>query len=168
MKDNFKNQKGFTLIELSIFMGIFSILIFALFQLLISIFDVQLEAQSTAVVTQDGRYILNRFAYDVNNSTSIISPSLGVTGQSLVMSNGTNTYTYSLSNGNLTLTASPSGTTDNLNSVNTTISNLSFLRLSDINGKNINTITATFTINSKIIRRSGVNTENFKTTVGIR
>lgn len=168
MKNNLKKQKGFTLIELTIFMGMFSILILALFQLLISVFDVQLEAQSTASVTQDGRYILNRFTYDVKNSTTITSPNLGVTSQSLVMSDGTTTYTYSLSNGNLVLINSVLGTTDKLNSVNTIVSGLSFLRLSDTNGKNINTITFTFTLNSKTIRRNGANTENFKTTAGIR
>jgi len=168
MKNNLKKQKGFTLIELIVFMGMFSILILALFQLLVSVFDVQLEAQSTASVTQDGRYILNRFAYDVKNSTTIISPNLGATSQSLVMSDGTTTYTYSLSSGNLNLTNNTTGITDQLNSINTTVPDLSFLRLSDTNGKNINTITVTFTLNSKTIRRNGANTENFKTTAGIR
>lgn len=168
MKNNLKKQKGFTLIELTIFMGIFSILILALFQLLISVFDVQLEAQSTASVTQDGRYILNRFTYDVKNSTTITSPNLGATGSALIMSDGTTTYTYSLSSGNLMLTNSVLGTTDQLNSVNTTVASLSFLRLSDTNGKNINTITLNLTLNSKVIRRNGVNTESFKTTAGIR
>jgi len=168
MKHNLKKQRGFTLIELTIFMGIFSILILALFQLLISVFDVQLEAQSTASVTQDGRYILNRFTYDVTSSTTITNPNLGPSGQSLVMSDGTTTYTYSLSNGNLMLTNSVLGTTDQLNSTNTTVASLSFLRLSDTSGKNINTITLNLTLNSKVVRRNGVNTESFKTTAGIR
>jgi len=169
MRKNIKKEEGFTLIELILFMGIFSILILALFQLLTSVFDVQLEAQSTASVAQDGRYILNRFTYDVKNSTSIVTPSTsGITSQSLVMSDGTTTYTYSLSNGNLMLTNSTLGTTDQLNSVNTKVSNISFLRLSDTSSQNINTVTATFTLDSTTIRRNGTNTEVFKATAGIR
>ena len=167
MKKIFKKQKGFTLIELLIYMGIFSILIVAMFQLLTAIFDVQLESQSTASVSQDGRFILNRLTYDIKNATTITNPSRGGQGQSLALSDGTTTYTYNLSNNNLTLTNSTTGTTDQLNSVNTTVSSLNFLRLSDTSGEN-NTVTVSFTLNSKVIRRSGINTESFKITVGTR
>lgn len=163
----FKKQKGFTLIEVLIFMGIFSILLLAMFQLLTSIFDVQLESQSTAVVSKDGRYILNRLTYDIKNATIVISPGAGNQGQSLIISDGTTIYTYQLSNGNLTLTNSVTGTIDQLNSVNTSISNLNFLTLSDANAQN-KTVTASFTINSKIIERKGINTESFNITVGTR
>lgn len=167
MKKIFRKQKGFTLIELLIYMGIFSILITAMFQLLTSIFDVQLETQSTTSVSQDGRFILNRLAYDIKNATIVTSPDVGGQGQSLVVSNGTTTYTYNLFGDNLTLTNSTTGTIDQLNSVNTTVSNLKFLRLSDTNNQ-YNTVTVSFTLNSKTIKRSGINTESFDTTVGTR
>lgn len=160
-------QKGFTLIELLIFMGIFSILILSLFQLLTSIFDVQLESQSSSSVSQDGRYILNRLSYDIKNSTSITTPNAGSQGQTLVIYDGTKTFTYSLSNGNLTLTNSATGTTDQLNSFNTSVSNLNFLTLSDTEGTS-KTVTVSFTINSKVIRRGGINTETFSTSLGTR
>ena len=163
----FKKQKGFTLIELLIFTGIFSILILAMLQLLTSIFDVQLESQSTSVVSKNGRYILNRLTHDIKNATIVTSPSLGNQGQNLIVSDGVTTYTYQLSNANLTLTNSITGTTDQLNSVNTSISNLNFLTLSDTNAQN-KTVTASFTIRSKIIERKGVNTESFNITVGTR
>lgn len=167
MKKLFKKQKGFTLIELLIFMGIFSILILSIFQLLISIFDVQLESQSTSDVSRDGRFIVNRLSYDIKNAKTITSPGLGIQGQNLVISDQSAVYTYSLSNGNLILTNSATETTDNLNSVNTTISNLNFLRLADTNNEN-NTITVSFTINSKVAKRSGVNTQDFNVTLGTR
>ncbi len=158
---------GFTLIELLIFMGIFSILILSMFQLLTSIFDVQLESQSTSAVSQDGRYILNRLTYDIKNATTVISPSAGSQGQSLLISDGATNYTYSLSNGNLTLTNSATGTTDQLNSVNTSVSNLNFLILSDSNVQT-KTVTVSFTLNSKATRRGGINTEGFSITIGTR
>lgn len=168
LKLKIKNyQKGFTLIELSLFMGIFSILIIVLFQLLTSIIDVQMESQSTTYVSQDGRYILNRFTYDMENATSIVNPGIGNQAQSLAISEGATTYTYNLSNGNLTLTNSALGSTDQLNSANTTVSNLNFLRLADTQGQE-STITISFTLNSKTVRRGEVNSESFKTTVGTR
>ncbi len=163
----FNKNKGFTLIEVLIFMGIFSILILVMFQLLTSIFDVQLESQSTSAVSKDGRYILNRLTYDIKNSAIVTSPSSGSQGQSLVISDGNTTYTYSLSNGNLTLTNSITGTSDQLNSVNTLVSSLNFLTLSDTNTQN-KTVTVSFTVNSKVIERKGINTQSFNLTVGTR
>lgn len=148
-------------------MGILSIITVVLFQILTSIFDVQLESQSFSSVTQDGRFILNRFAYDLGQAKTISTPSIGTSGASLQFSTGTTTYTYSLSSGNLNLTNSTLGTTDQLNSNNTTVSNLSFLRLADTNSKN-DTITISFTVLSKIIKRGGAPSQGFKTTSGIR
>lgn len=164
------NNKGFTLIELLIFIGIFSILITSLFQLLIAVFDVQLESQSTSVISQDGRYILNKLTNDIKNATSVTTPAVkGIAGQgsTMVISDGTVTYTYTLTNGNLTLNNSVLGTTDQLNSVNTYISNLNFIRLSDVSG-NFNTITVSFVLNSVGIKRSGEVAKTFDITVGTR
>lgn len=160
-------NKGFTLIELLIFMGIFSILMLSMFQLLTSIFDVQLESQSTSVVSQDGRYILNRLTYDIKNATIVTTPGVGFQGQTLIISDGITTNTYNLSNGNLTITNSTTRLTDQLNSFNTTVSNLNFLTLSDSELTN-KTITASFTLKSKVIRRQGLNTESFNITIGTR
>ena len=168
LKFKIKNyKKGFTLIELLIYMSIFSMLIIMMFQLLTSILDVQLESQSTSAVSQDGRFILNRLTYDIKNAKTVTSPSIGSQGQSLVISDGNTTYTYNLSNNNLTLTNSVTGTTDQLNSVNTSVSSLNFLTLSDVKAEN-KTVTVSFTIDSKVTRRSGINTESFKITVGTR
>jgi prepilin-type N-terminal cleavage/methylation domain-containing protein len=167
-KSKIKNKKGFTLIELLIFMGIFSVLIVVLFQMFTAIFDVQLESQSTSAVAQDGRYILNKLTYDIKNITNITVPAVGSTSASLVISDGVTTYTYTLNNGNLSLNNSTLGTTDSLNSVNTTVTSISFLRLSDTASQNKNTITVNFTLNSRVSKRSGVSSESFRLTAGTR
>lgn len=167
MKNIFKNNNGFTLIELLIFMGIFSILMVVMFQLLTSIFDVQLESQSSSAVSLDGSYILARINYDIKNSTAISSPSVGSQSATLSFSRGSSNFTYALSSGNFNITDSSLNATDQLNSANTSVSNLSFQRLSDTEGK-YNTITVSFTVNSKIIRRNGVNSQSFTETVGTR
>ncbi len=168
LKLKIKNyERGFTLVEILIFMGIFSILLISLFQLLIAIFDVQLESQSTSVVSQDGRYIINKLTYDIQNAASISSPPIGSQATSFQTISGGVSYIYNLSNGNLTITNSSLGTTDQLNSVNSSVSDLTFFRLADINNQN-DTITVFFTVNSKTQKRSGINSESFKTTIGKR
>jgi hypothetical protein len=167
MKKIIKNQKGFSFIEIILYMGIFSILMLAMFQLLTTVFDVQLESQSTSNVPQDGRYLLNKLSYEIGKTKNITSPSIGSSSAVMKLSDGAITDTYSLSDGNLILTSSPSGAIDQLNSYNTIVSNLNFLRLADIYGKN-DTVTISFTITSKVIKRGGAAAQNYKITVGTR
>lgn len=172
MSKNYKlkiknSKKGFSLIELLLYMGIFSILIVVLFQLLTSIFDFQLESESASSVTQDGRFIVNKLAYDVPRAATISEPLLGLTGQSLTILDGVNSYTYSLSSGNLIVTQNPGSISNQLNSLDTTVSNLNFYHLADNVEKN-DTITVTFTLTSKIKRRGQPNSLDYRTTVGLR
>lgn len=162
-----KKSKGFTLIELLMYMGIFSILIVVLFQMLASIFDLQLESESAGGVSQDGRFIVNRLAYDVPRAATISAPLLGITGQTLTILDGVKTFTYSLSSGNLILTENPGSISNQLNSIDTTVSNLNFYHLADNEEKN-DTITITFTLTSKIKRKGQPNFLDYKTTVGLR
>ena len=166
---NFKSTKGFTLVELLLYMGIFSILVVTLFQLFTSIIDTQSQSQSSSSVFQDGQYILNRFRYDIERAKSIITPSSqGEQGTTTKLSIENTTYTYSLVDGNLALTNDVASTTGQLNSADTTVSNLNFTRLSDTQAKNTDTLTISFRLTSNIIKRGGPKAENFKTTVGIR
>ena len=163
------NKQGFTLVELLLYIGIFSILVVALFQLFTSIIDTQTESQSFSSVFLDGQYILNRFRYDMVRAKSIITPSLPAEpGTTAKLSIDNATYTYSLVLGNLTLTNNVASTAGQLNSADTAVSNLNFTRLSDIRGKNTDTLTISFRLTSNIIKRGGPKAENFKTTVGIR
>ncbi len=180
--DNKKErQRGVTLVELLLYMGIFSILLMVLVQLFSTIVNVSLEAQATSAVSQDGRFILNRIIYDVRraDATTITSPSTsqyGVQNPTIKVlqfttTDGT-TYKYWLSGGNLkldNLTASPN-TSDQLNSVGTTVSNLSFVRLKSSATTNPeNTISVSFTLTSTTVRQGNrPETGNFQTTVGTR
>lgn len=67
-----RNQDGFTIVELLIYMVIM-IVIFT--QIFVSILDNQLRSTNTSNVADDGRYIYSRFIYDVNRADSIASPS---------------------------------------------------------------------------------------------
>lgn len=162
----FKNsRKGFTLVELLIFMGILTILLTVLTQVFTMILDSQLESQADSSVDQDGKYIINRLTYDLNNAQNINIPSIpGQQGETLQLVIGGINYAYSLNNGNMQL--SDGNTTENLNSFNTNVSGVNFLRLGNPGGKN--SIKITFTLTSKTIKNSGQEQEIFSTTLGLR
>src|SRR5258708_14824797 len=69
------HERGFTLVEMLIYMGIFSLMLIALTQIFTSIIDVQLESQSNGSVSQDGQYILSRLSYDISRAQDIATPS---------------------------------------------------------------------------------------------
>jgi len=162
----FRNRKGFTVIEILLYLGLFSILLTITLQMFTAIFDVQLESQATSAIAADGNYILNRFSYDVNRANSITTPAvLGVASSSLVLVINGSTYTYSLSNGNLILQNNTAGTIDRLNSIGTTVSDLSFIRL-DGGGKD--TVQISYTLTSEITRRGGKEVNEYKTSAGLR
>jgi type II secretory pathway pseudopilin PulG len=159
--------KGFTLVELLMYMGIFMILLIVFLQLFSSILDVSLESQSTSAVSIDGKYILARLTYDLQNATSVVTPAnVGDTRSSLeVISNGAD-EDFVLSNNNLVLNNISANTFDTINSAETTVSNLSFTRLGTQNGKP--TVTISFTLTGTAKRTSGLEVRNFTTTVGLR
>ncbi len=162
------SQKGVTLIEFILYIGIFSILLVVLFQLLSSVFDVQVESQSTSSLAEDGLFLLNRINYDIQSANKITTPgSSGSSSATLVLDMKTSNYTYKITSGNLVITDSLSGT-DQLNSLNTSVSNLNFTRLSDTKGYGTDTITASFTLTSRITKRTASSFKNFKSTIGVR
>lgn len=160
-------QAGVTLVELMIYMGMFSILLLMLLQMFTSIIDVQLESNATSSVELDGRYLLTRFSRDIHNASAILVPSvLGAGGATLQISGNGFNYTYNLSGGNLTLTDNVSGTTDALNSIDTTVSSVTFTRFGDAHGKDA--VQVKITLVSKITPKTGVETKTFQTTIGMR
>ncbi len=164
-----KQEKGFSLLELLLYIGIFSMLLVTLFQLLTSIFDVQLESTGSSSVDQDGLFIMNRLTYDIQQATSIATPSAaGLTTSAFGFVAGGSTYKYSTSSGNLILANLTAGTADQLNSVNTTVSNPSFTLLTDTQGKNFETLTISFKVTATAVDRNSSKSKTFKTTIGVR
>ncbi len=160
-----KINKGFTTIELLVYMGILSFLIMILSTIFVSIVDVQLDSKSTSDVDQDGRYILARLAYDFGSAQSVASPSTpGSSSGTLQISINSINYTYNLDgSGNLQLTNNLG--TNNLNSINTTIPSITFQRIG--NGGINDTIRVTFTVKSTTQRHTVPEQRTYQTTFGI-
>lgn len=161
----FMKQKGFTLIETVIYMGILLTLLLALTQIFNSSLDVQLESEGVSSIEQDGRFILSRLYYDVLASQSVTTPAtLGAQTNTIKIIKNATTYTYTITGNDLTI--SDEITTDPLNSFDTTVSALTATRIGSPSGKP--TLQIKFTLTGKAQRPGVVETKSFQTTVGTR
>lgn len=159
-------KKGFTMVELLLYMSLLAILLVVLTTLFSQILDTRLESEADSSVSSDGQFILSRLAYDIGRADAILIPIvLGDQTNSLqLIINGVN-YTYTMNSNNLSLTDTIG--TAKLNTIDTHISNLIFTRLGNPSGKN--TIQIQFTLTSTVLRTSGgSDVENFQTTIGLR
>lgn len=156
---------GFTIVELILYMGILSMVLFVLTQTFVSIVDLQLESEATSSVEQDSRYLLSRLTYDIKRAGGVITPATpGQSGNNLQLTiNGSN-IAYSLNGQVAELTSGAN--VDRLNSPETRVSSLNFTRLGNPGGKH--TIKIEVTVESRTILRGGFEVKNLETTVGLR
>lgn len=159
-----QSKKGFTLVELLVFMAVYSVLIVMITNIFVTTLDVQLQSESTTSVQDDGNFILSRLAYDIQRAESIVTPILGNTATSAQFIINGISNTYSLTSDNLTLTNDQG--INQLNNFSTRLSNLSFTRLGNSTGKNI--IQVSFTLRSRSTINGQIETNNFQTTIGTR
>jgi type II secretory pathway pseudopilin PulG len=160
-----KTTEGFTLVEMLLYMGLLSMLLLIFTNIFTAILDTQLSSTATGSVAQDGRFIYSRFIYDINQATAVTTPAnLGDTTNILVLQNNGITYQYQLINGNLEI---DDGTTSaQLNSFDTSVSNLQFKKIGNVGGRP--TVQLDFTITTKINGHGTAESKNFQTTAGLR
>lgn len=162
----FRNQDGFSIIEMTVYMGILAIMLGVLSTIFASTVNLQLSAESTTSVDQTGQYLLMRLTYDIHNTDSIVSPSvLGTPSNSLSINTGSSTYTYAVNGTNLIL--SDGTNTFQLNNADTKITNFSVTRLGDVSSHK-NSLQISFTVTSNIKGSTGYETQNYETTIGTR
>lgn len=161
------SKSGFTIIEMIIYMGMLTILLGVLSQIFVTILDAQLESESTSSVQQDSSYIISRFMYDINNADSIISPAnLGDQGNTLIITINGTPYTYGINSGTGNLEVTDNSVDYQLNGFNTTVSNLTFKRLGNMEGNDL--IMVNYTITGKTQKTGGPEIRSFQTTIGTR
>lgn len=154
-------RSGFTLVELLLYMGLLSIFLVTLTDLLVAILDVKEESAAVSPVEQDGRFIAERLAYDMYRAAAITNPSaLGASANNLAFTVGATTYYYGLSGANLQFgnsTGSPA--TSTINGSETAVSGLSFQKIGSSAGNS--GIIAQFTVTSIPKRTSVIETKTF-------
>ena len=158
--------KGFSLIELVIYIGVLSILLGAMTSVFTTIVDVQLESSATSSVDQDGRYILAKLLHDFQASTPIVintpsSPGTTTTSLSLTLNGDATSSAYTI-NGSNNLILTNSFGSNMLNSSDTSVATFSAKRIG--NGGTSDTVEISFTLNSRTKQRSGYETKTFMST----
>lgn len=158
-------QRGVTLIEMLIVMGLLSMFLVVLTTVFTTAIDSQTQTQSYSAVTANGRYLLARLDYDIGRASAVITPSsLGATSSSLQLTISGSTYTYALSGGSLQLT-DPSGT-DNLSDATAQVSAVSFQLLGNSGGTP--SVRYSFTLTSSAQTAGGPLSQTFTSTAGLR
>ncbi len=132
------SQEGTSLIEVILYIGLFSIIIVVVVDLLITSRTLKTESESQFGLQTDAAFITSRLNYEVRSADTVTTPAgIGQTTSSLVLTSGSETHTVSLSGNNLVYqkTVGIATTSANLNTDLTTVSNLSFQALGFVGGK---------------------------------
>lgn len=158
------NEKGFTLVELIMSIGILAILLTILTNAFGSILDVQLDSVATSVVDQDGRYVLAKLVHDTQNASAISQPAVGSSSGILQITVNSQNYTYGSNSGNFQITDNTS--TENLNSTDTAVSGLTFQRIGT--GNIYDTVRMSFVLTSRSVLRGVPETKTYQTTLGLQ
>lgn len=160
-----KACKGFTLIEILIYMGLFSMFMVVLTNIFISSLDVKLGSEANSATLTDGRFILARLEHDVSAAQAISTPAaLGEVGDSLTLTNLGDTLTYTLDGTDLILTDSTSS--GKLNSSETKVTSLNFHKIGNADGGE--TVQINMTLESTTAQRGKTEIRDYQTTIGVR
>src|SRR3990167_568525 len=127
---NMKNQRGFTFIELILYVAIVTIILSAIVPFAWSAIETGVKSAVQQEVNANARYISERIKYEIRNSTDINLPVVGSSGTTLsivasIPATNPTIIDRDLPTGNITIKQG-AGSTVNLNSANTVISSLTF------------------------------------------
>lgn len=127
-------NSGVTLIELTIYMGLFMGLLLMLSGLFVSILDIQQESVETARIEQDSQYLFARLQHDIMQAEEVLQPSEnGESSEMLVLSTAEGELIYMLDDSRITI-STDSANLKILNSPGVITSDLSFQRLGNEDG----------------------------------
>ena len=70
-------QRGFTLIQIALYIAVSSIILFTASGVLINVLELKEKARVTAEVDQQGQFVMHKVAQLVRNADSITSPTPG-------------------------------------------------------------------------------------------
>jgi len=149
---------GFTMIELILYMGLFSILLFVLLQIFASILSVHLESQATSSVDQEANLILSRLTYDIHRAKTVDKPSFSTLHLSRL---GSMDETYQMDGTGKYLQIADSTSTEQLNSSDVTPT-ITYIILGN-SGKQ-QSVQINLTVTSNIKRTGGLTESQIYTT----
>ncbi|MFA5051934.1 MAG: hypothetical protein WC544_02620 [Patescibacteria group bacterium] len=131
------NQKGLTLIELSIYITLVAGVLVMATSFAWNIINSRTKAFAVQEVEQNGRYVIEKFSQVARQASDITMPSVGASGTTLTVVTKdplTNPTILSL-NGNQLMLTEGAGLPVALTSDAVKVTNLNFSNLSSVNGK---------------------------------
>ncbi len=142
------NNKGFTFIELILYIAIVTIMLMAIVPFGWDAITSGAKSKVQQEVYSQGRFISERIKYEIRNATAINSPTSG-TSASVLNLNSAPTTIIDLNSGKIRISQDGGSSYNNLNSNDTNITGLTFTSYtsSDNKTKNISfefTITSTY------------------------
>lgn len=133
MKKISNSHKGFTFIELILYVSILTIILSAIVPFAWNAVETGVKSAVQQEVNANVRYISERIKYEIRNATDINS--VAATSISLATSTpATNPTIIALSAGNITITQGAASPV-NLNSANTVINSLTFTNFTSLDNK---------------------------------
>ncbi len=166
-KASHNTKKGFTLIELILYMGMFSVILLVLSALFTAIIDTQLDVEATSAVEADSKFVASRLMYDIQRAESITTPaSLGGQGSSLTLVVDGTVFVYSLQNQNLLLTVGSDS--QQLNGEGSSVTDLTFTRLGNAGSGAKPAVRTQITFESTVAQPQDPETKTVDITIGLR
>lgn len=160
----FKNNlRAFSLLEVLLYVSLLSIVLTGIVTFSQDIFETSNKANTINNIDYESNYALNFISSQIQNATSITSPLLSQTSNSLSLNDASNTpVTINLNSGQITVSFN-NGNPINLTSNKIKISNLSLLNLGLPNTKGLIKISFTSNNNTPSERQEYNFTNNYET-----
>lgn len=144
------NQKGFTILEMLLYVSICSVLLLSLSLFLTTLFGARIKHQSIADVNQQGAQVMQLLTETIRNAESIQTPTVGATSPTLsvTVSDGLLSPTiFSVSSGTVMISEG-GGPNILLTNSHVTVSNFLFKNISSASSSD-RTIQISYTIDYK-------------------
>ena len=125
--------KGFTLIELILYIAIITIVMSALIPFAWNIIEGSAKSSVEQEVSSQARYVSERIKYEIRNATSINTPAPGASGSVLILNTSPSTI-IDLNSSKVRI-SDDGGPLTNLNSNETEVSGLNFTSYQSSDGK---------------------------------
>lgn len=140
MKKGSNIHKGFTLIELILYVSILTLVLTAFITFAWNSIQTGVKSTVQQEVSANARYISERIKHEIRNSTDINLPAVSSSGTTLDLTTSTTTTSptiieLDIPTGNIRIKQGTGGVWVSLNSANTTISSLTFTNYSSVDNK---------------------------------
>ncbi len=160
-----KKNNGFTLIELTLYLGLLSIFLVFFSELLSAILNTKTRSEGVSLVQTNSNFLISKLTYDVNQADTIASPiDFGVASDSFGLNKAGQGYTYRINGGRLAIDDGQGLVY--LSDANVTINNFNVTKTGNTDG--IQALSIGFTISSNIVDKTGIKESSFLTTISLR